>query len=338
MTNEEDAQEPKVSQFELDIKLERIFMPHARKQRDAFYKKLFPLGEAASSSKFVHYTSAEAALSIIKSKCVWMRNSMCMSDYSEVQHGFNILHNFFANNSKLSALISILDSCTPPGAATAAIEAFNSWWSDIRLHTYIASISEHDSTEDLHGRLSMWRAFGNSTSRVAIVINVPWASDAVASLKLMFSPVAYLTETEFVEVFNDVLVNVQTNRDFLSSLKTELIIATVFNMLVSGVTCLKHEGFKEEREWRAIYSPIRSPSNLIEPSIEAIDGVPQPIYKIPLDEKKGPSSLEFSRIFDSLIIGPTQYATPMFDAFNEALINAGVVNPRVSISGIPIRT
>lgn len=37
--------------------------------------------------KFSHYTSAEAAISIIKNKKIWMRNIKVMNDYSEVKYG-----------------------------------------------------------------------------------------------------------------------------------------------------------------------------------------------------------------------------------------------------------
>jgi hypothetical protein len=75
------------------IKLESIFTPHARAKRDAFYR-IDEKENAPLPQKFVHYTSAEAALNIIKSKRIWMRNTTCMSDYREVQHGFEILNRF----------------------------------------------------------------------------------------------------------------------------------------------------------------------------------------------------------------------------------------------------
>jgi hypothetical protein len=55
-----------------------------------------------------------------------------------------------------------------PGAADEAIVLFYQWWNDIRFNTYIVSMSEHDNKEDLHGRLSMWRAFGGNLARHSI--------------------------------------------------------------------------------------------------------------------------------------------------------------------------
>jgi hypothetical protein len=338
----EDISALTVEQMALFTKLEGIFMPQATKQRDDSY------GQAASSAfgnsvRFVHYTSAEAALKIINSKRMWMRNTMCMSDYSEVQHGFGILQKFFSDKAKTDQFIAALDVCVP-GAAAEAIDFFNRWWSDIQSHTYITSISEHDKQEDFHGRLSMWRAFGGNAARVAFVFNIPWSSGGGQALNLMFSPVAYLTENETHAVIYKVIENIAENHDFLRSVDRQTIVGSVFNMLIAGVTCLKHEGFREEREWRAIYSPHRSPSELMESSTEVIAGIPQLVYKIPLDVKASPAlaDLELSRIFDRLIIGPSEFSRPMYEAFQEALKNAGVPpeteKQRIFISGIPIRS
>ena len=101
------------------------------------------------------------------------------------------------------------------------------------------------------------------------------------------------------------------------------------------------EGFREEREWRAIYAPKFWPSTLMESSTEIISGIPQIVYKIPLDAKVSDrfTDLDFPRIFDRLIVGPTSYPWPMYEAFVDALKKAGVddAEKRLCVSGIPIR-
>jgi hypothetical protein len=282
-------------------------------------------------------------LKIIKSKRMWMRNTNCMADYREVQHGFEILNKFFSDKPKTDAFVAALDACVP-GAARESIDLFNRLWNDIRLNTFITSVSEHDDAEDLHGRLSMWRAFGMSTARVAVVFKVPKVSAGALALLFIFSPVAYLTEEQAHAVIAEVIANVGTSRDFLKSIDRQVVVQTVFTMLLAGVTCLKHEGFREEREWRAIYCPrvYPSPSPLMESGIEVVAGVPQLVYKLPLDVNASPAlaDLDFSRMFHRLIIGPSPYPWPMFEAFREALIAAGVADAqnRLWISGIPIRT
>jgi hypothetical protein len=157
----------------LQMRLESIFMPHTTRQRQKLY------ANNKNHARFVHYTSAEAALSIIAGKRVWMRNTTCMADYREVQHGFEILSAFFSDEPKRKAFTEALDMCVS-GAASEAIALFDQWWtegpSSVRLNTYITSISEQDDKEDLHGRLSMWRGFGGNNGRVAIVFKIPWYS------------------------------------------------------------------------------------------------------------------------------------------------------------------
>lgn len=134
-----------------------------------------------------------------------------------------------------------------PGAASEAIALFNQWWTDspsrIRVNTYITSITEHDDKEDLHGRLSMWRAFGNVAARVAIVFRVPWYSGGIQALNVMFSPVGYLTKDQVHAVIPAVIENVCANSAFLRTVDRSVVVRLVLLMLVAGVACLKHEGF-----------------------------------------------------------------------------------------------
>jgi hypothetical protein len=318
--NETPNQTATSEQFQLGIRLEGIFMPYARKQRDALYTS-----GVNPTARFVHYTSAEAALSIIESKRVWMRNTTCMSDYREVQHGLEMLNKFFADGGKKEQFYAALDTVSP-NIAAEAVALFNQWWRNIRFSTYIASISEHDDKEDAHGRLSMWRAFGGNTARVAIVFRVPWFTDAQEKLNVMFSPVAYLREEEAHSVIDTVIKNIRESLDFLRTVDRPTIVGFVFQMLIAGVTCLKHEGFHEEREWRAIYTPDLRPSPLMESSVEVIGGVPQVVYKLPLDSRVSDAleGLDMVRMFDRLIIGPSQFSWAMFESFARTLKAIGI--------------
>ena len=307
-------------------------MPYARKQRDALYER---------QKRFVHYTSAEAALSIIKSKRLWMRNTTCMSDYREVQHGFEILRKFFSDKSKKDSFVQALDAHVP-GVAMEAINLFDQWWEDTRLNTYISSISEHNDEEDSYGRLSMWRAFGGNTARVAIVFRIPFYSGGADKLNIMFSPVAYLGEDGVHAEIDSVIWNIRNNGDLIRSTERSRILSIVFNMLVAGVVCLKHKDFHEECEWRVIYAPNRASSPLVESSTEILGGIPQIVHKLPLDMKVSDAlgELDLSRIFDRLIIGPSSFPWAMYQAFVDALEKCGVseAHKLVFTSDIPIRS
>jgi hypothetical protein len=99
-------------QMESLLRLEAIFMPHAIARRNVLYEN-----GTKDYARFVHYTSAEAALKIIRTKRVWMRNTTCMADYREVQHGYDILNRVFAANANLGRFHAALDACVPNAAA-----------------------------------------------------------------------------------------------------------------------------------------------------------------------------------------------------------------------------
>jgi hypothetical protein len=319
--------------IETALKLSSIFLPYASDRRERVRKR---------KGRFVHYTSAANALSIIKTKRIWMRNATCMADFREVGHGLDALNRYFNKDSNRQAFIAALNECSA-GAAEEGFVLFNHWWQNTQLQTYITSISEHDDSEDMHGRLSMWRAFGSATTpRVALVINLPLDAAANVALSVTLSPVGYFTDEEVTRELDSVTQNVQQNRDFLASLEHRTLVTFVFTMLVAQVVYLKHEGFHEEREWRIVHSPKRTPSPFLESAVESPSGVPQLVYKIPLENNSsaGISGLSICDLLDRVIIGPSQFPWVMYEAFVTALDAAGVKDSasRVLTSTIPVRT
>jgi hypothetical protein len=314
------------------VRLETIFMPYAAARRAAVI---------AGNRRFVHYTSAVGGLGIISSKRIWMRNVMCMADYSEAMHGFESVRNFFSDEPSKNAFIGALDSCSP-GLGIEGLNLFDQWWSDTRFGSYITCLSEHDDEEDGHGRLSMWRAFGNASARVALVLKLPLNEGVSVPLGVLFGPVAYLTDTQVSSELAEVTKNINADAGYLRTLDRQRLLGLVFITLVAAVLSLKHVGFREEREWRVIYSPKRAPSTLIESSIESFEGVPQTVYKLPIDGAASAelASLDVTRLLDRVIIGPNQYAWAMYESFVAALARAGIQDAerRVVISGIPIRS
>jgi len=151
-----------------------------------------------------------------------------------------------------------------------------------------------------------------------------------------------VASTQVHGLIGSVIQNIGNNASYLAGIDRGLVVGRVFYMLVAGVACLKHEGFREEREWRVIYSPHRLRSDLIDSSIETIGGVPQVIYRLPLDATRSNALAEVDlfRMLDRLIIGPSSYPWVMYDAFVKELSEASVTDAgnRVVISGIPLRS
>jgi hypothetical protein len=326
MTNDID------DDLRIAFELERVFLPYAFKIRENVRE---------NGGRFSHYTSAENATNIVRSASIWMRNARCMNDYSEILHGHQQLVRIFNEGDYKERFCNSLDAVHPK-LGSDSLSLFDQWWSNLHLNTYICSISEHDASEDEHGRLSMWRAYGRVSGKAALIFKLPLHPGAAKALNLLVSPVAYFPFEEIQKEFNKVVDSINDNVSFLKSVPVEQVKSMAFYMLVMSSVCLKHEGFKEEREWRVIYLPYVRPSDYIKKSIEIIDGIPQPIYKIPLinNPEANLSGLSIADMVERIIIGPSVFPAPMVEAFATTLLEAGASSDstKVVVSNIPLRT
>lgn len=313
------------------LRLFEIFHPYSYKRLESLQKK---------GTQLAHYTSADAGLSIIKSRSVWMRKSSCMSDYSEVHHGYHCLRH--AWNGEAGRRLQTLIEGWFEGINKELVEHFDGWTPSFFADTYLTCVSEHNADEeDEHGRLSMWRAFGSSV-RVAFIFNSkPFFGNSDA-LKIYSSPVAYMSAMKFEHEFGNLVDRISAEADFLRAQGRDVVKNYLFNAFLFAALCTKHPGFSEEREWRIIYSPKMNASDKMIADIQSMSGVPQPIYKIPLKDipEVGFVGVEIPALLDRLIIGPTPYPAAVGEAFERALTEAGVENAgrKIFASGIPIRT
>jgi hypothetical protein len=113
-------------------------------------------------------------------------------------------------------------------------------------------------------------------------------------------------------------------------------------MLVMATLSFKHRAFEEEREWRLIHLPSESPSAYVKSESVTVGGIPQLIYKIPLENRPSEdiNGITLPELLDRVIIGPTQYPGPIYASLAKELTGAGVadVASKIIFSGIPLRT
>ena len=292
-----------------------------------------------SQTRFVHYTSAEVGISIIRNKKIWMRNASCMNDRTEMTHGIDRVVKFF-DSSNAAPMWAVLEGIHV-GIQKEMGDIFASWIDDIRNDTYLTCVSEHPNEEDDTGRLSMWRAYGK-TGGVAIVLNPEAMLSSSDALHAYSFPVHYYSDEQLSAEFSAMVGRIRESINQLAVIDREVMKSEVFRMLLAFCVCLKHPGFKEEREWRVVYRPNHIASKRLKPSIETVDGTPQRIYKIPLENvpDEGFLGANPDELFSRVIIGPCAHPMAVWDAYVEALREVGVTSPeeRVRISNLPLRT
>jgi len=313
-------------------RLTRIIMPYANERKNVLQSK---------SIRFAHYTSAEAGIQILRNQCVWLRNSLVMNDFSEVQHGQACLKAAWKSDlgERLRTFLNKWKS-----NLHKEIEAqFDARLQDQHLSSFLLSISEHGSDyddEDRYGRLSMWRAYGGNTNIAFVFNNGPFTRPSRA-WTVFTTPVLYADESLFTSEFEKLVHSVEDNEDFLRNLSPDMLVRTMVEVFHAAVLSTKHPGFHEEREWRIIHSPTLQPNPNLQSSIETIAGVLQRVYKIPFvnHPEADLTGATVPELLDRIIIGPTQYPWPIYESLVQELLNCGVKDAggRVWISNVPLR-
>ena len=309
-------------------RLQEIFFPYARART---------AGVQLSGNRFVYYTRAEVAASILKNRQIWFRNALCMNDFKEITHGYECLIAAWQSEGG-DILKAAMAQCN--AALPSDVEAFfNQLLPSINADTYLYCVSEHYAEEDHRGRLSMWRAYGGSTG-IALVFNgaVMHASSDV--LGAYSSPVLYADPPEFIVEFRKTALSVQQGVPYLRELEPHIVRNAVFQMMRYAMLCTKHPAFREEKEWRVIASPSIHPDGRNKQEVEVINGVPQLVVKIELlnDLERGLTGLALPELLDRIIVGPCECPAVTAFALQSLLADAGVTDPDcIVLADIPLR-
>lgn len=330
---------------------------------DTFYQyqrlKVEQINSEARS--FVHYTSTEAALSIIANQEIWLRNSSVMNDYSEMGHGEECVRFCLFEDDHARERAKATFNAVHEGTYDRIIHWFLETSPLRRTFTYLLSISEHGplivkpgvvDEESQFGRLSMWRAYG-SKGGVALIFDKDPIVNAVSDgLNAYSSPVFYGYPDAFATMFHNMLAAIEKNMDQIKQIDPDLFAVNVENALHFSMLSTKHPGFAEEREWRITYSanPLTEPmsddefngKSPIKREFRSVNGLPQRIYKIPFIDAPayGISRITLPSILKGVVIGPTQYPNVVFDSIVMAMRRIGFDDKdiRVNVSNIPLRT
>jgi len=311
-------------------KMESIFMPYIWEKTQL---------AMSQRQKFVHYTSAETAVNIIRHRKVWMRRTSMMNDYSEVEHGLNCLIQAY-NDPELGKVFSEALDSVYSGLSSEVEDLFNQWTSSLVRRSYMICLSEHLDNEDEIGRLSMWRAYGGKNS-VALVLNPEAIMNENNVLGAFSVPVVYTDDVNFKKTFSNITLRLENNLNLLKRIPREELKRQISIFFAFHALATKHPGFREEREWKVVAIPDVMGDGMLEKSIEIIDGVPQQIYKIPLQNSidEGLSGMELNELIDKIIIGPAAFGYSIMDALILELEEAGVENAsdKIIVSNIPLR-
>jgi hypothetical protein len=268
----------------------------------------------ATRQRFVHYTGAQAAVSMIRGGELWLRNTQCMNDFSEVKHGLDLLGRAYrgAAGERLTGFFESIF----PGVRREVAERMEALADTVAFDTYIACVSEHADSEDGIGRLSMWRAYGSGG--VAFVLkNAPFIGAGSEALAVFTGPVEYAARRAFFERFGRFVDGMLAEGEYLEALGAERACRALVGSYHFAALSTKHPGFAEEREWRMAFTRTLQGAGDLRRSVELCRGEPQVVYKLPLARRAGGEggSKALADVLEALIIGPCESPRAVSEAF-----------------------
>ncbi|UDL90198.1 DUF2971 domain-containing protein [Mesorhizobium sp. PAMC28654] len=327
-------------------------MDSAKSQSDeGALRKLFlgPLLERYSLLKnndlitLAHYTSAKVLLDMLEKKEVWMRNARCMNDFSEIDYAKWCIQEYFRDEKRRDAFRLACENCHE-GAFDFVSKLLDGHLPAIYNRTYISCLAQHDIEDDANGRLSMWRGYGGADVAVSIVLRkAAVIRDGSGPYGIQGYPVQYPKMDGLFEDLNrrrDIMVE---NKEEISSGSFEYFRNHLFGMFQVLLATIKHPGFSEENEWRLIYLPDLNPSKDMEKTKVqiALNGMPQSIYKIPVNGEKfnDDRAVTVDELIQGIIVGPCAEAGVAIAAIQDALMRANHRSAQkiVHFCGIPYR-
>ncbi len=313
-----------------------------RKLLDIFFPNLARRESEIISTKrrFVHYTNAEAAAGILRTRRFWLRDTSCMNDISEIHHGLQCVQTAYSTKVNDISFRDFIEREFP--GITEDVEK-NLIRSKIYFGTTpLSGVFPNIGTMKTNTGVYPCGAPTQKTQalRLCSIARIFFSeSDALNSY---FLPVEYRQEDHFLNHLAEITELMRSSAKFLLELPTATLTALIVNLFRFSAISTKHVGFQEELEWRIVHSPSLGVSEILEKEIETISGTPQTIYKIPLTDvpSKNLTGIELPEIVERIIIGPTQYPAAIRKAFIGLLTQAGDANAekKVIVSGLPLRT
>ncbi len=187
----------------------------------------------------------------------------------------------------------------------------------------------------------MWRAYTGNYAGVALVLNPEPFTQMIQDPSFFSVPVSYATEQELKQKLLRTAAGIEEHHEFILTQPRDLIEWYFSSLLRKIATASKHQGFREEEEWRVMHTRFVDPSDGLRYETGTIRGIPQIITKLSL-HRDGPfasKGMTIPNLLRQVIIGPTNYPFVVAEAIETAMITAGIpdAQSKIKISQIPLR-
>ncbi|MDF3081485.1 DUF2971 domain-containing protein [Burkholderia sola] len=199
-----------------------------------------------------HYCSIATLEAVVKNEQFWFSNPLYMNDYEELVFGLVNSRDRFLGN------VSVRNAFKTPERYDKFREQllwiYEQFDKGLLFDIYIACFAEHDPADN-DGLLSMWRGYGANGSGAALVFNTA-ALTEIPHSPLRVDPVTYGTSEErlaWVDQILEKFAELVGARD-IPEAAFRVCASALFERFLMFSVFTKHRGFREEKEWRVVYS------------------------------------------------------------------------------------
>ncbi len=272
-----------------------------------------------------HYTSPTGLVGIAHSKTIWATDIRFLNDKKEFQHSLEITHSIVEGFCKVDNNPNKLKGLAYDFTEYLRINLGKKW----NPRVYVASFTEEG---DL---LSQWRGYC-SKGGFSIGFSSNLLSEVAKKHDCFLLPCVYDVKTQ-KQLLEELLVSYskkfekvakkenEKNPDQLAeSLSNEFIIS-----LFAIAPMLKHDSFKEEKEWRIVSSNLRT-----EPDINFRANESSIIPYIEMALSKNENEIEIKTVF----IGPASNKEYSKEAVLELLRKYRIQENDIRFSSTPYRS
>jgi hypothetical protein len=310
---------------------------------DALYDDLHDQGTYADHKPLLaHYTSIGCIESILKTKQLWFSNPLFMNDLEELKYGLLEGRRLFLDAE------NVQEACGSQERVNILEDRFEHYFQEFDLKEafdiYAFCLSEHQPN-NLDGLLSMWRGYGSNGKGAALVFDTS-KIEYMEGNALILSKVIYASHNERQSYIKELLAKLANLLKQANLEDSELYLAAhaLFERLKLFALFTKHEGFREEQEWRVVYLPDRDKDNkldsMLDYNISEAGIQPKLKFKFQAIEGVTPSNISFENLLHSIILGPSLSSALGEKSIKRMLEKTGNTHliDKVKSSSIPFRT
>jgi hypothetical protein len=301
-------------------------------QEDQFY---------VAKPLLAHYTSLEALEKILQNNEIWFSNPLFMNDLEEVKFGVLNGVTVIKGSDKIRAA---LKSETRHRAFTEAVDYYISHFDEKHLlDTYVFCLSEHDP-QNKDGMLSMWRGYGGNGKGAALVFDTARLSP-VEDSPFVLARVHYGSSEERLLWFDRIaslFAKTLTENDIPDD-KLYIPSHAILRRITLGALFMKHDGFKEEKEWRVVHMADRAREGklkLMQHYLNGSRGVePKLRFKFEPLADITPPDFSLDHVLASILLGPSTSSVLAVRSVERMLdlIGRSELKTKLIASSIPLR-